>query len=399
MINWMDKNVEQPKNVVAPGPERRARTIWGRIFAVIRLTMFIALIAVTAVIAFPFQDFLQISFPWVFLGAAAAVIFISILLYFLVSPQESFVKTAFDLESMTAVVIGMITIILLGILTLLTSSTPNLVTLGLILMAIYIFYIYRIIRDTLRIQQENEELKKKYGELVEMDKEKSDFIMVTSHQLRTPLTEVKWSLESLVREANLDDTTRTMLKKSLDSANRMARIVSEMFAAQTVETETLASANHQLQKEPVDAGALIEEILAGLDLFARQKEVGVSFKPPENKMFFDADRHKIKIALENIIDNAMRYSPKGTVRIALDSEGKNARIRVEDTGIGIDNTDYSRVFTKFYRGKNALLLQPDGSGIGLYASKNIIEQHGGTVSFFSELKKGTIFILTIPLAR
>ncbi len=372
----------------------------GKIFAVFRLTVFVAAIvgAIASVIPLENLPELNLTSP-IFIGVAVITILIlGSLFYFIFVPGgplgTSLLSTSFDLESMVAVVLGVITIIFISIMTIFNTAPSASVIFSLILAGMYTFYIYKVIKETWKIQRENLEIRKKYGELIEIDKEKSDFIMVTSHQLRTPLTEMRWSLDQVLGQSALDEKSLIILKKNQESVNRLAAMVDDMLKTSAFEVK-----NHILRKTKVDAVWLISDIINSRELFAQQKNVSLNFAEPQEKILLDADKDKIRIVVENVIDNAIRYSPNGKVNISLGTDGKKAKIAVEDTGIGIDINDQNRVFTKFFRAKNAMLVQPNGSGIGLYAAKNIIEQHGGTINFFSELGKGAKFIITLPLAK
>lgn len=336
----------------------------------------------------------SLSAPFLIGGILIAIMVFSGVAFLIMAPGNSAISSALDIESVAVVGLGTLALIALLIITLFTSSASSITIFGVILMTIYTIYVYRLLHAVNRGRQENEALRKKYGELLQFDKEKSDFITVTSHQLRTPLTEVRWALDSALMDKALPENSRFILQKCKQSIGRLAGIVDDMFRAHAFE---LTDSN--LKKVPVDASSLIREILEGLELLSHQKETDVLFEPPESTVTLDADRAKIRIALENVIDNAIRYSPKGRVRITLRSEGRNAILRVEDSGIGIPPIEQNMIFTKFFRAKNALLLQPDGSGIGLYATKTIVDRHGGSVNFVSEPGKGTIFLITLPLTK
>jgi signal transduction histidine kinase len=105
----------------------------------------------------------------------------------------------------------------------------------------------------------------------------------------------------------------------------------------------------------------------------------------------------LDIGLSNLFDNALRYSPKGKVSISIEKNEQETKLTIKDNGIGISNEDMKHLFEKFYRGKNALELDPDESGIGLYTTKRIIEMHKGTINIQSELNKGTTVVVTFPL--
>lgn len=370
---------------------------WLRILSVIRILIFTAVIFTATIFMLPVETlsyFSLLSQGWMVVVAILTTIILGAIFYFLISLVQERKGISFDLESILAVVMGIMAAMFAGITTILNPNKSEAVAPVLIFVTAYVFYIYRIVRKVFQMQQENEKIRKQYKELLAMDKEKSDFITVTSHQLRTPLTEVKWSLGYALRMPNLDSKIGSLLQKTLESANNLTKIVDDILKARTFEHNDIL-----LNMHPVNAETLIREIVENLELFAERQKSIVSFSPPEHEVIIDADREKIKIALENIIDNAIRYSPNGKVNISLSSGEGKATIRVEDTGVGIDSSDQNMIFTKFFRAKNALLVQPDGSGIGLYATKNIVQKHGGTINFFSELNKGTRFIITIPLAK
>ena len=109
------------------------------------------------------------------------------------------------------------------------------------------------------------------------------------------------------------------------------------------------------------------------------------------------DEKMLDLALTNIIDNALKYSPKGTVKISLNKNGDQAVLAVSDSGIGIEAEDLEYIFQKFFRGRNASLVDPNGSGIGLYTAKKIIEMHGGRVSIYSVVGKGTRVEVLLPI--
>ncbi|MBI2637306.1 MAG: HAMP domain-containing histidine kinase [Candidatus Sungbacteria bacterium] len=259
---------------------------------------------------------------------------------------------------------------------------------------IYAYTIFRIIKDTLNSQEENELIRKQYGQLLKIDREKSDFITITSHQLRTPLTAIRWALDEASQAPELADATRTSIQEGLDNISRLTKVVDEMFKAQELENQ----AQTPLKKEPLNITALIEEIIDGAQPLMKEKGVSLTFNRPDRELMGFGDREKLKTAIKVVIDNAVRYSPNGTAVVSLRTESSHANIRVEDSGIGITAEEASFIFTRFFRGKNALLVQPDGSGIGLYTARNIIERHGGDISFFSQPNKGTIFIISLPLA-
>lgn len=368
---------------------------WRKILGLGRLVIFASLIVATVIMAFPdLISFLSLSFSLLLAGVLGIILIMGGTFFFLATPRAS-LTTAFDFEAIAAIVIGIIAIIILGLVTIFKTQTSTLFIPAMTLMGIYTYYTYRIIRDTLRIKLENEEIRRQYGQLLELDREKSDFMAVTAHQLRTPLTEIRWSLESISQDKNISEPVRTTLQKSMLSVNRIIGIVDEMIRARIFEQ----NGGFVLKMEKVDAAGLIREIMEELEVFSRQKNTIMSFTAVEQNVTLLADQGTLKMALKNVIDNAIRYSPQGRVGISLYTQTNRANIKIEDSGVGIDPTDYDRIFKKFFRGKNAVLVEPDGTGVGIYTAKKIIEKHNGTIDFTSTLGKGTIFNITMPLAK
>lgn len=113
------------------------------------------------------------------------------------------------------------------------------------------------------------------------------------------------------------------------------------------------------------------------------------------------DKEKMKLALDNLVNNALKYNTtkKGKIEVSLEKlDGKQAQIVVRDNGLGIPTPQQSRIFTKFFRGENVVRLEVDGSGLGLYTTKNIIEAHGGKIWFESKQGEGTAFFIALPFA-
>lgn len=403
-------------------------------FMVVRFFAFSAVIFVALLFIFKTELFPFIVHRGLFLSLLAAITIFSVIFYAFIAPRTTkkstlyinniawaaflaaiiystggiwspwsivlifpIITTAFDLEAAAAVAIGIILIAFIGILTIFEyiGGVTGALSLGffhIFYLGIYTFYINRIIRETLLQKYEKEETKRKYGELLEIDRAKSDFIAITSHQLRTPLTEVKWALSSIEEKQKLSAEAHSNIEKSKASIDRLVNIVNKMLVAPSLERPEAI-----FKKEAVYVKKLIEEIAEELAGFAKGKNVEVALVPLQSDLTIRADREKIKIALGNIIDNAIRYSPGKRVTVSSRKEGNEAIITVEDTGMGISPQDKDRIFTKFFRGKNAALLEPNETGIGLFISKTIVDKHGGTISFVSTLDQGTTFTVSLPI--
>ena len=237
----------------ASEPQKKSGMV-GFFVRIVRLVIFGSVIIYTGINSIPASVLPSLTVYQIALIAIGGAMGIGIIVFLIGAPSrsDSIVAGAFDLEAMDAVVIGIFTILALSIVSIFTSqkaSADNL--LWLLLVGIFTFYVFMIIRRGLALQTENEELKQKYGELLELDEEKTDFVTVTSHQLRTPLNEIKWILDFAVGQ-DMSDSARSALQKGLVATNPMASIVNSNLRARTLDHhgETLG------QKE-IDIGTMV----------------------------------------------------------------------------------------------------------------------------------------------
>lgn len=240
--------------------------------------------------------------------------------------------------------------------------------------------------------------------LRELENAKSKFVSVTTHQLRTPLAGIKWTF-NMLQTGQLGPITsdqKEFIDKGVESTQKMIQIVNDLLHINLSE-EGIADA---LRFEPVDISALIEEVAAEFFSPAGSKKINLSVQKPAGALPpIMADRGKIKMALENLVDNAIKYTPTaGQVTVVISDKNLNSanaglEIMVRDSGIGIAEKDKSKIFQKFFRSAGAVSAEPDGSGLGLYIVKDIVEKHAGSVWFESEINKGTTFHLTLPLKQ
>ena len=261
-----------------------------------------------------------------------------------------------------------------------------------VLVATISFLMYRIVVETLATKYEKENAAHRLAELINIDRLKADFLSVAQHRLRTPLSGIRWALESLA-----DDTCSAADKKDLiiQSLNRIKdsiAIVNEMLRT----AEGAAGDSLALNFEPTDLAAMLKTMIKELSFVAVKNENKVTTDMPD-KLMVSLDPKKAYPALSNIIDNACRYTRKGTIFVSLKDSGDSAIVVVRDSGIGISKDDMGRLFDRLFRGSNAIALEPDESGVGLYVSKKIIELHGGGIVIDSVLAKGTTVTVTLPL--
>lgn len=234
--------------------------------------------------------------------------------------------------------------------------------------------------------------------LRELDKLKSDFISVAAHQLRTPLSGVKWVLKLLLDGdlGAINEDQKGMLKRGYETNEKMIQLVNDLLNVSRIENGKFG-----FSFEKNDFNKLLNTLMENTVLPSKERNIEVSLlnnvgEIPE--FFFDPE--KLLIALQNIVDNAMKYTfPGGKVTIVVDRQGDYVEVKVSDTGVGIPKADTAKLFSKFFRASNVIHLQTDGSGLGLFIVKNIIISHGGQIWVDSIEGKGTTFTILIPVVE
>ncbi len=252
------------------------------------------------------------------------------------------------------------------------------------------YLVYSAVSETIRQNTEKEEADRRMSEMVQVDQLKSDFLSIAQHQLRTPLSGVKWALEMLKTDPVIPLESQSLIDASLERIKDSLSIINQML--KTVEDEDTPA----LKLEAIDLVGMVQGIIAELNFIIVKKNVKLNFVCPDS-LLIPADRSKMKAALLNIIDNAIKYSPKGQVDVSIVETPQNATLTIKDTGIGIPDEDQPFIFERLHRSKNAVLLEPDESGVGLSISRKIISLHGGTVNIKSEVGVGTT--VTVILAK
>jgi len=230
--------------------------------------------------------------------------------------------------------------------------------------------------------------------LAEANQLKSEFISIVSHQLRSPLSNLKWAVELLIsgRLGEIKGKQSEYLKILKDNTTRMGELVSDLLTVSRIE-----QGRFPLEKTEFSLEDLAKEIIAGYEPIAKSSQVELKLETVGNlpKAFGDVSR--IKIVAENFLDNAIRYIKNGgQVQIKITTKNKQLLFTVQDSGVGIPPDDQKYIFQKFFRSKNALKHQIHGSGLGLYIAKSIIERSGGKINFKSKENKGSTFWFSLP---
>ncbi|HAM88136.1 MAG: Sensor protein resE [Candidatus Falkowbacteria bacterium GW2011_GWC2_38_22] len=244
-------------------------------------------------------------------------------------------------------------------------------------------------KATKELREANEKLKK-------LDSAKSEFISIASHQLRTPLTIIKGYI-SMIMEGNFGPVSKAVadsLKKVYDSNERLILLVENLLNISRIE-----SGNLQFDFKETDIEELAISAIDELSDTAKKRNNHLVYKPSTQKLpSIVVDSEKIRHVIMNLLDNAIKYSEKGDIVVKIDLEKDRLVLSVTDEGIGIPDEEISNLFRKFYRGNLSPLIHTEGTGLGLFVAKQMIESHKGRIWAKSNGRdKGTTFYFSLPL--
>lgn len=228
-----------------------------------------------------------------------------------------------------------------------------------------------------------------------LDYLKSEFITLASHQLRTPLSALRWYVELIGDEGDrLSDEQKGYVKEMGVSLKRMANLLDSLLRASQMEDGGLG-----VSLADADINQLIAETDEDFRSIAKEHNISFSVSLPESPVVAKTDATLLRIVLQNLLSNATKYTRKDShISLTLDTDSDHYSISVADEGMGIPIAEQKRVFQKFFRAKNVRQMDTDGNGLGLYITKSIVERLGGTIEFKSAEGRGTTFTVTFPKA-
>lgn len=229
----------------------------------------------------------------------------------------------------------------------------------------------------------------------EVDRMKSDFISLASHQLRTPLTSINMYSQMLSGGymGELTEQQQVPIRTIVDSAQRMSQLINTLLNVTRIENGTII-----VNQKRIDMNVLTVEVANELRIEATSKAIALELIPAKKPAMVRTDRLIMKEIITNLIANAIKYTSKrGAVTISLNVHKREVVFCVADTGMGIPRYSQDKIFSKFFRAPNVMQRETTGTGLGLYMVKGMAERLGAKVWFDSELGKGSTFYLSLPV--
>lgn len=228
------------------------------------------------------------------------------------------------------------------------------------------------------------------------NKMKTEFVSIASHQLKTPLTEINWEVELLMSKCSvgLDQKQCELIEGVANATRKMTRLVNDLLDVARIDQGRLS-----LEREPMSLEKVLTEVVQGNQVIAKTNRVLLEYTPNETFPMVIGDKRKLAVVFDNLISNAIKYITNGgKVSVRAEQANKAIVVTISDNGVGIPQREHDKIFQKFYRIENAAKNQTEGTGLGLFISKNIIEQSGGSIWFESQEGKGTTFWVSLPIA-
>lgn len=239
-----------------------------------------------------------------------------------------------------------------------------------------------------------------FDKVVQASRREAEFISLATHQLRTPLSNFRWTLELLERKlktqgmASARSGAAELIRSLFTSTNSMIQSIEALLEMSRLESGTL-----EFKATPFSLYEMTRKEVDAMQKLAATKNFVLRLHAPAQDRQVEADKTKVRMVIENLMENAIKYSPQGKeIVIAIESAPYHLRWSIADNGIGVEKEIQHAIFEKFFRGDNAKRAHPQGLGLGLYIAKAIVEMSGGNMGVISKKGKGSTFWFTLPLS-
>jgi signal transduction histidine kinase len=248
-----------------------------------------------------------------------------------------------------------------------------------------------------QVEAATKELRRANAKLQKLDETKDEFVSMASHQLRTPLTSIKGYL-SMVLEGDagkISKDQRMLLEQAFTSSERMVTLIGDFL-----NVSRLQNGKFMIDRTEADLSKIVSGEVRLIQEVAKARDIGIAYHMPSHFPLLYLDADKIRQVIMNFLDNAVYYSPEHTtISVRLYTSDGFAICEVIDHGIGVPSDAHEKLFSKFFRAENARVQRPDGTGIGLYLAKKIIDGHGGKIIFHTAEGEGSTFGFRLPIKK
>ncbi|HRY52823.1 MAG TPA: HAMP domain-containing sensor histidine kinase [Candidatus Portnoybacteria bacterium] len=262
------------------------------------------------------------------------------------------------------------------------TDQPELAALVVIGVSIFIFIISQSVTDG-------------FDKLAQANKMKTEFVSIASHQLRTPLAGMRWSLNLLKEGKCSPADSATFIDLLKENTDRMIKLVNDLLNVSRIEM-----GKNTFIPQQTNIYVLAQKVINGSSLFAQSNSISLKIDAPETLPNVRTDPDKISLVMQNLIENAIKYTRgQGEIITTLQASDGFVQIAIKDSGVGIPKAQQRHIFQKFFRSDNAMKNQTVGTGLGLFIAKAIVEQSGGKIWFVSEEGRGTTFFFTLPVYK
>jgi two-component system phosphate regulon sensor histidine kinase PhoR len=223
-----------------------------------------------------------------------------------------------------------------------------------------------------------------------------DLVTNVSHEFRTPITAIMGITETLIENPDMDrNQLQNFLSRVMDQSKRLRSLSDDVLELSRIESKNSTGLH-----EPNDLREIVKHSFESMEESARRRNIALSITTTDEKVVLNCDAHSILRVVDNLLDNAIKYTQEGgSVTVTIEKSGDRAILTVSDTGNGIEAKDLGRIFERFYRTDSARKPETAGTGLGLSIAKGIVDSYEGTIDVKSTPGTGTTFTVTLPLTR
>jgi len=240
------------------------------------------------------------------------------------------------------------------------------------------------VRDITQRRRMEDELKKS-------ERLKTEFMNIAAHELKSPVTPVKGYLDLIISDENASEQVKNWAKISLRNAERLLKLVNDILDVSRLDSDTM-----RFDMEKLDTVEILEEIVEDMKSTIERKNLQFITKIPKNLPAIVGDKYRLSQVLKNLLVNAVKFTDHGSITVGARKKEDYIVIWVEDTGVGVSESELKKIFTKFYQAYTGEDRKNEGTGLGLFICKEIIEKHNGKIWAESKLRKGSKLLIQLP---